>query len=380
MISVPLQSEHSSAVLKALRKLATERGRVRTTSVLPKLIDMLNMTRAEVDEAVRDLYRANLIEYKPNERELPASGFISITQEEPVIDECRTAWSAALASAAFTNEEVATLAPLSDQLKDLTASDIETLALALAKLRQMDTSDDAGFNVSARYLMGGSKVLSRISKSMLQALNLATRLHNPSPKYIICAGPNNPSATLLIENPRAYENAIRSGLAQHIAIICTFGFGLSYLGQEWLHRADIPDSDKPIVIVRTGTPPALDALIKAPHVFLWADLDRAAVAIYQSLRSAIPQLQFSMIYAAMLPMLKDHSRSHPYATIFEKDGQNIGRLSGESMNGLNEATQPIWNACRHRAVDQEAVDDETILALGPHPLTISCEEFGDDVF
>jgi len=186
---------------------------------------------------------------------------------------------------------------------------------------------------------------------------------------VICAGPATPMATLLIENPRAFENAVRSGLAQEMALICTFGFGLSYLGQEWLHAEDTPAHDRPILIVRQGTPPPLSDLLTVSSVYLWADLDLAAIGIYRSLRSAIPQLQLSRIYEAMVTMVQNPERSHPYAAIFEKNGQQGGRSENISAAHIDDtAAALLLQVCRDRAVDQEAVSESVIRALGPFPM------------
>jgi hypothetical protein len=216
--------------------------------------------------------------------------------------------------------------------------------------------DGAGFNVSARAIMGGSKVLSALDTKAMQALGLPLRFKTSSPRYVVCAGPPNPVATLLIENPRAFENAVRSGLGDTVALVCTYGFGLSYLGQAWIE--DMHSEDQPIQIVRSGAPGTLTALLQAENVYLWADLDLAALSIYKSLKSAIPQLQFSAIYRVMMEMAKDAKRSHPYAGIFEKDGQT------SNMTAVVDGTDPVLNAiyesCKLRAVDQEAVSEKAI--------------------
>ena len=221
------------------------------------------------------------------------------------------------------------------------------------------------------HLMGSSKVLSMMSGRMLEALGLPSRLHNSSPRYVICAGPPDPVATLLIENPRAFENAVRSGLSEEVAIICTYGFGLSYLGQEWLHNAETPEYDQPIMIVRGGSPPPLSDLLRATQVFLWGDLDLAAINIYRSLKRTVPQLQMSRIYEAMLPMVTDSDCSHPYAEIFDKSGQAKGLvIDAPGSHDLDSECLLLWRACQTRAVDQEAVFDSEIRSLGPLPLTV----------
>jgi hypothetical protein len=252
----------------------------------------------------------------------------------------------------------------------MSEADLITLSNGLRQLSQAGpaAAADAGFNVSARHLMGSSKVLSIMTRRMLEAIGLPLRLHTSSPRYVVCAGPTAPMATLLIENPRAFENAVRSGLAQDVALICTFGFGLSYLGEEWLHSTSTPDYDRPILIVRQGTPPPLSTLLRAPSVYLWADLDLAAISIYRSLKGAIPQLQLSKIYEAMVPMTRDQDRSHPYAAIFEKGSQQRGLPDGGQAAHCDDAVPAfLLSACQNRAVDQEAVSDSVIRAFGPFP-------------
>ena len=363
-----MNAEHSPLVLKELRRMASGSGRVRTSSALPKLAAKLCMPRLAIDEAIRDLYRATLVEYQADGRELPISGYITVSPEALVVPEHHINWLAALSTAEFAAEEASVLAQLSDQIADLQSEDMATLANCLRKLSQAgDTAtNDAGFNVSAKYLMGGSKVLNTMSKRMLQSIRLPARLHNASPKYVVCAGPRSPASTLLIENPRAFENAVRSGLAKKVALICSFGFGLSYLGQEWLHSRDTPETDRPVMIVRSGDPPELDQMLKASNVFLWADLDMAAFDIYLSLKSAIPHLRLSKIYDAMMPMLLDRRTSHPYTKLFEKEGQVAGvvRSAATYSRLLDGDALSLWNSCQHRAVDQESVDEATIFALG----------------
>lgn len=351
--------------------MAGTSGRVRTSSALPKLAAKLGVPRLAIDEAIRDLYRANLLQYHADGRELPGSGYITVIQETLIVREHHANWLAALSAAEFPLDEISILSQLSDHIADLQLEDMTTLASGLRTLSQAgDTAtNDAGFNVSAKYLMGGSKVLSAMSRRMLQVIRLPARLHNASPKYVVCAGPKSPAATLLIENPRAFENAVHSGLAREVALLCSFGFGLSYLGQEWLHSKETPESDRPVMIVRCGEPPALDHMLKAPNVFMWADLDVAAFDIFLSLKSAIPHLRLSKIYEAMTPMLLNPQTSHPYAKLFEKDGQTIAIRKNEATQArlLDEAVLSLWHACQHRAVDQEAVDESTIFTLGARP-------------
>jgi len=341
---------------------------IRTSTVVSGLEKKLGVGQIEVKGAVRELYRASLLRYSPDRQQLPVSGMVEIVRPEKTVSLTEQEWGRALDASGLSEAARDAFRPFFCTVGDFTGDDMVLLARAFASLEsgQGPTLDDAGFNVSARSLMGGSKVLANLAPKMMQALGLPARLQTSSPRYVVCAGPAEPEATLLIENPRAFENAVRSGLGEFVALVCTYGFGLSYLGQAW--RDDAHPEDKPIQIVRSGGPPSLTNLLTAPRVFLWADLDLAALSIFKSLKSVIPQLRFSEIYRPMMEMVRDPLRSHPYAAIFEKYGQPAS--AGVGIQIADSFVQVIKECCQSRAVDQEAVTESDILLFGREPLKI----------
>lgn len=376
--------EESAQVLSLLRRMTGESGRLRTSSATAKLHTALGLPRVSVSEALRELYRAGLVNYKPDGQQLPASGYITVQAAavEPAAHEI--SWRQALEDVRMDSGTAAILAQLAPAVADINETDMQVLAHALQALKGISTVpsiDDAGFNVSARHLMGSSKVLARLSRQMLAATGLPNRLHAPSPRYILCAGPSEPVATLLIENPCAFENAIRSGLTDEVAIVCTFGFGLSYLGSDIWAEDQLLQHDRPIRIVRDGSPPPLGKLLAAEKVFLWGDLDLAAMDIFRSLKGAIPQLRMSAIYEEMVPMLSDPSRSHPYAALFDKSGQLLRYQGGGAVPSRfdEEDVAMLQVACSARAVDQEAVEESFIRRLGAQPLCVKQMQDTSDV-
>lgn len=343
-------------------------SRVRANSVIDGLGRWLAVDQIEVKGAVRELYRVGLLRYTPDRQELPASGMIEIVRPEKTISFTEQEWGRVLdGNGRLCSTAKEALRPFFCKVGDLSSDDMACLVDGLAGLASGGVNlDDAGFNVSARTLMGGSKVIANLDSKMLQAIGLPARLKTSSPRYVICAGPANPEATLLIENPRAFENAVRSGLGDFLTLVCTYGFGLSYLGQAW--REDAHTEDKPIQIIRAGTPGQLTSLLLADRVFLWADLDLAALSIFRSLKTSIPQLKFSGIYKVMIEMALDSGKSHPYVAIFEKDGQS--QVTASVFDASDAVAQKILKSCRMRAVDQEAVIEHDILLLGRLPLEI----------
>lgn len=376
--------EESAQVLSLLRRMAGESGRLRTSSATAKLYTALGLPRVSVNEALRELYRAGLVSYQPDGQQLPASGYITVQAAvvEPAVH--GILWRQALEDARVESGAAVILAQLAPAVADMNATDMQVLVHALQALKRISAEssiDDAGFNVSARHLMGSSKVLARLSRQMLAATGLPSRLHAPSPRYIVCAGPSEPRATLLIENPRAFENTIRSGLTEEVAIVCTFGFGLSYLGSDIWADDHVPQHDRPIRIVRDGAPPPLGQLLAAEKVFLWGDLDLAAMDIFRSLKVAIPQLRMSAIYEEMVPMLSDPARSHPYAALFDKSGQLSRYQEGSAVPSRfdDEDVAMLQAACSARAVDQEAVEESSIRRLGAQPLWMNRTQDTPDV-
>lgn len=373
---MPKQPDLSSCSEQAQQAFAgllrmTNVTNIRTTTVMEGLGRRLGVDQIEVKGLVRELYQAQLLRYIPDRQNLPASGMIEIVRPEKTVSPAERQWMLAVDQSSLSAEAKRALAPFYTRVSDLSSQDMVSFAECLADLAFSSQTgiDGAGFNVSARTIMGGSKVLAAVDFKAMQALGLPARLKTSSPRYVVCAGPQEPAATLLIENPRAFENAVRSGLGETAALVCTYGFGLSYLGQAWVE--DMHSEDKPIQIIRAGTPGSLSDLLQAERVYLWADLDLAALSIYRSLKSTIPQLQFSAIYQVMMEMVKDGKRSHPYAVIFEKDGQ---LASSTSMVDISDSVvNAIFESCRSRAVDQEAVLEADILLHGKTPLEIEDE-------
>jgi hypothetical protein len=370
----PLEFEcaHTEQVLKALIRMA-RKGRPLASTVNRRLVVQLGVDSLAVAEALRELYRLDRVRYTPDTRGQPVSGYIEVVLPDVDIQAHHVAWRMALENAGFGQEVASVLLGLAAKLQDMEECDMALLAVALKNVSLLVKADgsganEAGFNVSARRIMSGSKVLSMLSERMLTSLGLPLRLHLSSPRYLIYAGPPGASTTLLIENPRAFENAIRAGLAQSASLVCTYGFSMAYIGQDWLHGAQSSAHDAPIILPRVGTAPSFRELFAVEHVMFWGDLDVAGLAIYKAYASSLPTLKLSGIYRAMTRMLANAETSHPYCALFDKAGQAV---LARSLAGSHEtsAGHELFRLCTERAVDQEAVTDEDIMQFGLAPYT-----------
>ncbi len=218
--------------------------------------------------------------------------------------------------------------------------------------------------------MGGSKVLSYLPPKALAMLGLDAAIQTPSPRYVIHAGPNQSSSaqgTLLIENPQAFENAVTAGLSRTMSLVCTYGFALAYLGQARIFLPECPEHARPIVLQRCGQARSLTEIFAAKSIYFWGDLDVAALRIYLACRAAVPHLRLSAIYRSMEGLLGDVSTSHPYASVFDKDGQaNMAGGMGVN-NAASEKVSALFERCLHRGIDQESVSIQDIALLGQQP-------------
>ena len=132
--------EESAQVLAALRRMAGESGRLRTSSAAVKLCSALGLPRVSVNEALRELYRAGLVSYQPDGQQLPASGYIRVQAAavEPAAHEIF--WRQALEDAQVESGVAVFLAQLAPAVADMNATDMQVLARAFQALNGLSAS------------------------------------------------------------------------------------------------------------------------------------------------------------------------------------------------------------------------------------------------
>jgi hypothetical protein len=368
-MDVPFESTHALPVLETIRRLAKGQ-RLRSDTLRNRICEKTGLLPLEVEEGIRELHRRGLLSFQANARGQPVSTYVEFIREEVSIPPTEACWAASLLREGFNADAIASLNHMSSRLDGMAEADIQVLAMCLGTLRNAFRNrvpDDSGSNVSARAIMGSAKVISRIPAKAMLLLGLDASLQNPSPRYIIHAGPDQavrPDITLLIENPQAFENAVIAGLADRMSLVCTFGFALTYLGHLKPIGAMTKLHEQPIVLQRSGRYRNVAELFNAPQIQFWGDLDIGALKIFMACRSAAPNLQLSAIYKAMEPLLLDPIRSHPYAELFDKEGQSRLSAFPEQVTNLEPGVQALFRRCVHRGVDQEVVDKSDIAQFG----------------
>lgn len=342
-------------VQRELQRLAGDRGWLNGSRLVRRLADGLTVSHLEVRHSLLALARAGSVDnIGPTGDPL---GRVSILQRlpEPIlhVPEHERQWRDLVSSRSLNPALESALGEVGLALAGFSRSDMENLLAGFLRL-VADRDRFAGrdpYEVSAKYLLGSSKILAKLGKA-LSAAGISNSSFGTRPRHILGAGPAGSKFTLLVENPESFERLIGLGLADRITIIAAYGYGITWSGVGVEGRLDR------IKIARVaGTPPpTLAETVSAGTCSFWGDLDLAGLDIFLKLRGLVPHLALSALYGPMLAAANDDATSHPYCTLVDKVGQ-IETVSNDA------GVARLAAACRFRAVDQEYVSDPDILAL-----------------
>ncbi|MCG7600060.1 DUF2220 family protein [Halomonas sp. McH1-25] len=199
----------------------------------------------------------------------------------------------------------------------------------------------SAFEASARYLLGSSKLLSALPRELVRTFGIDTTAFRGTVAWVLASVPTEPQGLMLIENPQSFEQACRVGLDEHLALVCSFGYGLS------LSEA-LKSPEQVRLIGERASSRTLSELLCLPQVTFWGDLDPEGLRIFQRLRQAVAGIQLSALYAPMMERLE------------AEGGHPLHGLTGKA--GQRQADQ--WS----RGLDQEALDDAALIERGREAL------------
>ncbi len=290
----------------------------------------------------------------------------------PVPDPHLQRWEKVLADYGLCNDDSKALAPLSGKLSDYGVDEMGRILHGLVLMRETLASETGRhrFLVSARYLLGSSKLLDTLSVSpALRTFGIDVNLFPTHPLYVVVAGPRDPATVVLVENPAAFEMAVATEAIKRCAFVATFGFGLNKAQEDYGNQlVSMVDErfNTSITLTREGSacPPAKD-LLRHPNITFWGDLDPAGVEIYLRLKRSIPGLELSALYRPMIEALQNPGSCHPYSKAVGKDGQKERSVKCPETE---ICAKRLLELCRSRGVDQEMVQPEEIDALAQHQL------------
>jgi len=273
-------------------------------------------------------------------------------------------WLCALEKEGLKTLDIESLEPLYPYVDDWEEDDLSSLVQGLIALR-----DDmhmlrghSRYTVSARYLNGSSKILDALPNAVLRSFGVDPSALAKAPSYLMTAGPPDPTAVLLIENPQAFELAVSSAIIDTVALVATFGYGLSRAGDDFGRQlaSHIESNDPLIALVRKGSPPTLEILLSHPKAYFWGDLDSEGLKIFWRLKSQLPQLLLSATYFPMIQSLES-GKFHPYSNI-------SGKANQQKWHCNDEIVEHLLTLCTNKAVDQELIDTSALERYATEPL------------
>lgn len=345
----------AEAIDRVRRALSKRRGsKVRGLGLDLALARDLGITAMEARSALNALRDAGELKARDWHPRLGPQGMVSLNLAVQTT-EAQSAWQKAMARAGYSSAERGALAPAGEALRGMGPHDLDVIARGLQALRG-DLDEVAGqsrFLVSAQYLGGSSKMLDALPNAALRAIGIEPGCFQDAPGYVLTAGPAEPEAVCLVENPQAFEMAVRAAVPG-IAWIATYGYGLSRSGEAFGEQlAGLIETGRMVQLIRDGNPRALPELLSHPNLTFWGDLDPAGLHIFDRLKRRLPQLKLSSLYAPMLEQLREEG-GHPYVSATGKQGQT-------SMSVSDPQAKALMERCVNRGLDQEVVTPEVLV-------------------
>lgn len=339
-------------LLKIRTVLAKSKSsRVRGAGLAESLAKKLSIPVMDIREALSELHEKGEIKATDWDPRLGPQGMVTLVLDIPD-NPANIAWNKSMQIAHLSSEDANTLMPAADVLSDMSEADQVAVAKGLIKLRDCIQKHvgESRYLVSARYLVGSSKMLDALPSTTLKAFGIDPTLFLDAPAYVMTAGPSDPKTVVLVENPQAFECAVKASVPG-VAWVTTYGYGLSRGGDAYgAQLVAIIESGKMISVIRDGNPPSLKELINHRHLTFWGDLDPAGLHIFHRLQRQLPQLSLSALYQPMINRLKA-GYGHPYTKATGKEGQSLQAVS-------DPVAQSLLELCAERGVDQETVDED----------------------
>lgn len=366
IIMSDVQNRIYSWLLKKAKKNTS--GKVRATGLTANLCRDIINDPIEIRKSLDNLRRDGKVEYSATSNGEPINAYIIVIAPAVEIKEHEARWMNALKASELSESEVIALTPLYVAMEGINSDQMDSVITGLTILR----SDQAGmfgnpiFNISAKYLIGSSKLLSTFNSRSLKNFGIEIDRFPDRPPYVIIGGNGkDPEAVILVENPISFETAIQSSAGLRCAFICTFGFGLSHQGNDYGNQlAGAIESGSSMLLHRNeGNWKDFNSLLLHHNLHFWGDLDMAGIQIYERIAAKLPHISLSALYSPMLNALDSHHTRHPYIDCVGKKGQ-------KSFTSRRQDSRELLAFCQKWAVDQEVVQPHEIELLAGQKLNL----------
>lgn len=368
----------SSEVTNEIKALVLKLGRSRAKgqevyefqgkSLYSAIKKQSRFSRTDINLALIDLFKENYLCGTPLEQpfEMPKKVIFNIPKED--LPEHEQQWLDCIEVKCLSTEDKVALKGLGRKLQGFSLEHQESLIDGLYNLRdcQDQHMSEPKYNVSARYLLGSSKLLEVIQKEAT-IFGIKTDQFSSAYRYVCVAGNKNPEAVIIVENPHSFETAVRADRELRFAWISSYGFGISldknYKYGELLATNITENQNDIIPLTRAGQPQPLSELLQKKNIYFWGDLDIGGLSIYQRLKAHLPELQLSRFYNYMLDQLMN-GKHHPLVKAVAKDGQ-------KPFHSQDRAIEYLLPLLQNKGVDQEIVTEDQILIYAGKPFTLT---------
>lgn len=358
-----MSNDNLDRVVVVLRRLTRKSGVLQGGALIDRLVRETKLDAASIRSYFKEMRGQGWIEASSWSATGNPVGRVQVSLPAlPTPLWCEQWNSALLACKKLSEADREALFECGATLADMNETEFSKILNGLVRLRE-DQSKWFGtpqFLVGAQYLCGSSKILSKLGSRAIRAFGIDLAKFPDHPLYVVTAGPRNPQAVVLVENPAAFELATKTAAVEHCAFIATFGFGLSKVSEDYgnqlasMVKHGLSGS---ITLMREGSnaPPARE-LLKHENITFWGDLDIAGIQIYERIAKHIPSLQLSALYLPMIDAVTTGDNRHPYVTAVGKSGQMM-------FSATREDSKAMLGRCHEWAVDQELVTASQIEAL-----------------
>jgi hypothetical protein len=341
-----------------LKRASSDSGKVRTKGIMAKLCADIVNNPIDLRKALKNLQANGRLVFSADPRGEPISS--SITVIRPIVKALphEDQWQSVLEEVGLPEKDIAALRPLYVALEGFNAHHMAVLLAGLRKLRdeQHLVAGQPSFIVSASYLMGSSKLISSLDGKSLRSFGIdLDQYPTRTPYVMVGGGGESPKTVILVENPIAFESAIRSPAATQHSFVCTFGFGLSNSASEYGNQlAGAIETGRAILLRCTeGAHISFNQVLQHPEIHFWGDLDIAGMQIFERIASKIPHLKLSALYEPMIQAVALPAGRHPYVAAVGKAGQKPFRF-------MRSDTGALLGHCDKWAVDQEIVSEHDL--------------------
>lgn len=358
-----MHSDGLDRVVGTLRRLTPKSGVLQGGALIDRLIRETKLDAASIRTYFKEMRGQGWIEASAWSATGNPVGRVRVSLPAlPTPLWCEQWNSALLECGRLSKTDRETLFECGTSLTDMNETEFPKILDGLARLRE-DQSQLVGtpqFLVSAQYLCGSSKMLSKLGSRAIKTFGIDLTKFPDHPLYVVTAGSTNPQAVVLVENPAAFELATKTAAVECCAFIATFGFGLSKVSEDYGNQlASMVENglSGSITLMREGStaPPARE-LLKHENITFWGDLDIAGIQIYERIAKHIPSLQLSALYLPMIDAVTAGSNRHPYVAA-------VGKSRQAMFSATREDSKPMLRHCNKWAVDQELVTASQIEAL-----------------